>query len=209
MTSNLIGVTGSPATSNTITISSSGSVGSVTSPGAPTNLQISPSLTTTGDKDYSKLNLSWSAPANNGGSPITGYEIEYRNKGTANWTTKTSTTTQATIDVVAGAEYEFVVSAVNAVGSSSNAPMVTSPAKMTGVTVTPSGPGKLLVSWPVPSNGGSQIIEYRLRYKDTGATFTSLNNWGTMIRIQDPNATSTEITGLTPGKSYEDRKSVV
>jgi hypothetical protein len=200
MTSNLSGVTGSPATSNTITIQSQS-----TTPDAPTNLKLNPVMGTNGDYDLNKVNLSWDAPSNNGGSPITGYEIEYRIKGVANWTTTTSTTTTKTIDVTAGVEYEFVVSAVNAIGTSVSGPMVTSPAKMTGVTVTPTGNGKLLVSWTTPSNGGSLIFEYRLRFKATNVTSTSPSNWGTMIRIQNPNATSTEITGLTPGQSYQVR----
>jgi hypothetical protein len=82
--------------------------------------------------------------------------------------------------------------------------MVTSPSKITGVTVTPNGAGKLLVSWVTPNNGGSPILEYRLRYKPIDVTPLP-NNWGTYLLISNPNATSTEITGLTAGKSYQVR----
>jgi hypothetical protein len=191
------------ATSNAMTITSSTPTNTV--PGAPTNLQLARVLNNDGiTYNLNKVNLTWTAPTNNGGSPITSYKIDYRIKGAINWTTTTSTTTTKTIDVTAGTGYDFVVNAVNAIGTGDNGAMVTSPSKITGVTVTPSGAGKLLVSWITPNNGGSPILEYRLRYKPIDVTPLP-NSWGTLKIISDPNATSTELTGLTTGKSYQVR----
>ena len=44
-----------------------------TAPGAPRNLEV-----TVSTQDSDKLFVSWEAPASDGGSPITGYKIQYK-----------------------------------------------------------------------------------------------------------------------------------
>ncbi|MEM6765357.1 MAG: fibronectin type III domain-containing protein [Bacteroidota bacterium] len=65
--------------------------------------------------------LSWSAPDDNG-SPITGYQVEYRTSGGGSWTTDgtVSTTTTIVTGLSAGTMYDFRVFAVNAGGTSSS-----------------------------------------------------------------------------------------
>lgn len=71
------------------------------------------------DKDH--VDLKWTAPASDGGAPITGYIIEKRKKGTHKWTKGKEikgTATEGTCgDLDEGEEYEFRVIAVNKQGA--------------------------------------------------------------------------------------------
>ena len=85
---------------------------SSTVPGSPTAVTPTPGNT--------QVALSWTAPASNGGSPITDYVIQYRT-GANPFTTfadGTSTATSATVTgLTNGVSYDFQVSAVNSVGT--------------------------------------------------------------------------------------------
>jgi hypothetical protein len=84
-----------------------------TTPGAISNLASVPGDT--------QVALSWSAPASNGGSPITDYAIQYKLSSDSTWTTfndGTSTATNATVTgLTNGVSYDFSVAAVNSVGT--------------------------------------------------------------------------------------------
>jgi peptidoglycan hydrolase-like protein with peptidoglycan-binding domain len=86
-----------------------------TPPTSPTN----PSSLYTGTGNGT-FTMTWTAPATDGGSPITGYIVEYQATPTSPWATiATSTATQTVISgLVGGQYYDFRVSAVNAVGTS-------------------------------------------------------------------------------------------
>ena len=84
-------------------------------PGAPTGLTATASGTTT-------INLSWTAPADNGGRVITGYKIEVSSDSGATWTdrvanTSSTTTTYAHTGLAAGATRHYRVSAINTIGT--------------------------------------------------------------------------------------------
>ena len=84
-------------------------------PGAPTGLSATASGST-------RINLSWTAPAGNGGSAITGYKIEISSDGGANWTVHVATTgnpatTYSHIGLAAGTTRHYRVSAINANGA--------------------------------------------------------------------------------------------
>ena len=87
----------------------------ITVPGVPTDL----SASTGGD---TRINLSWTAPGDDGGSPIIGYKIEVSPDGNANWTelvanTGNTTTTYAHIGLAAGTTRHYRVSAINSAGA--------------------------------------------------------------------------------------------
>ncbi|HZS74571.1 MAG TPA: fibronectin type III domain-containing protein, partial [Candidatus Nitrosotalea sp.] len=70
----------------------------------------------------SQINLSWTAPANNGGSAITGYEIERSTNAGSTWSTisantASSLTTYSNTGLVASTSYTYRVSAINSVGT--------------------------------------------------------------------------------------------
>src|SRR5438445_3192345 len=85
-----------------------------TIPSAPTNLSataVSPS----------QINLSWTAPTNNGGSAITGYKIERSTDGGTTWSTIVSSTANSWYSnyfLSANSTYTYRVSAINAIGTS-------------------------------------------------------------------------------------------
>ena len=113
---------------------------SATAPGAPT-------IGTATAKALS-ADLTWTAPASNGGSAITGYRIDLSTDNGANYSTKVATTgntdVSATISgLSAGASYLFKVYAINAVGTS------VASAASTAVTVldTPPYTGPLFTSF--------------------------------------------------------------
>jgi titin len=85
-------------------------------PGAPTGLSAVPV--------YEGVNLSWAAPEDTGGTPITDYAVQYSNDGGATWVDNTyegrepSTETTAFVEIYSGdTAYAFRVAAVNANGT--------------------------------------------------------------------------------------------
>ena len=87
----------------------------ITVPGVPTDL----SASTGGD---TRINLSWTAPGDDGGSPIIGYKIEVSPDGNANWTelvanTGNTTTTYAHSGLAVGTTRHYRVSAINSAGA--------------------------------------------------------------------------------------------
>lgn len=93
-----------------------------TVPGAPTVVRTSDAF------GYSStVALSWTAPASDGGSAITGYKIEVSSNDGASWSTHTadtgssSTSANLTTGLTNGTRYLFRVSAINAVGTGATA----------------------------------------------------------------------------------------
>ena len=85
-----------------------------TVPNAPTGL-------TATAVSSSQVNLSWIAPTNNGGSPLTGYKIETK-VGAGSWSTLAANagtiTTYSNTGLTPSTDYTYRVSAINSVGPS-------------------------------------------------------------------------------------------
>ena len=171
-------------------------------PGSPTGV----SATVSGERRFT---LSWNAPADDGGSPITGYRIEVTPDG-AEWfdlgVTKTANTTINVIDVEPGT-YRYRVAAVNDVGQSSfsqpSAPVVmpsdvvTVPGKVSGFSkgkfIRRGASFRVTVRWKAPvDDGGAQILGYVARVGYGGA-------WGSWSDLDSP---ATVATALRPGTRY-------
>ena len=144
--------TGSTSVSNPANGSSSGTImtvtisfpatGAATVPGAPQNLSLNPGDT--------QIGVSWTAPANSGGSTLTGYKIQLDN-GTV--ITKTPSQLTHTFNgLTNGTAYTVKVWAVNAVGDSA-------PAERVATTTTPAPPVFVAVEQitgiPASTNVGS------------------------------------------------------
>ncbi len=88
-----------------------------TVPGAPTGLGAAA-------VSSSQINLSWTAPVNNGGSPITGYKIERESPIGGGWSTLvddtgSTGTTYSNSGLLPNTQYNYRISAINSVGTSS------------------------------------------------------------------------------------------
>ena len=131
--------------------------------------------------------LTWSAPANNNGSPITGYRIE-SDGGIGQGCPSTSCQISGLTN---GTQYRFRVLATNAKGDSPAGPWseAVTPDEIPGAPGAPSavvGNGSLSVSWGPPSNNGSPIDAYQL----------DVNG---QVRELPGGATSTQLDGLANG----------
>jgi sugar lactone lactonase YvrE len=142
--------------------------------------------------------LSWSAPADNGGSAITGYRIT-ANPVITPIILGNVTSTNIT-GLTNGIEYTFSVQASNARGFSAPAsftaatpaPILPSAPRSVTTNVAAAGSGEVIVSWLAPlDDGGAPITEY---------TVTSSS--GEFTAQIDGETLSTIVSGLTNGISY-------
>jgi hypothetical protein len=153
---------------------------SATIPAAPTGL----SATTTSS---SQINLSWIAPSSNGGSTITGYEIDRSANGGSTWSTiVTNTASASTIftdtGLAAGTTYTYKVEAINSVGtgpSSNTASATTSTATSSSLSVRVSTSGSYLANSLVtitvnvtPGFNGA-TVNLTVTNQNTGGTSTA------------------------------------
>jgi fibronectin type 3 domain-containing protein len=149
--------------------------------------------------------LSWSAPASDGGSAVTGYKV-YRGTssgGEALWANLGSTATSWT-DASAsnGVTYYYQVSAVNSVGEGSRSgersATPSAPASVPGAPTLNSatgGSGSVALSWSAPSSdGGSAITGYRIYRANVTGGETVLTTVG--------NVTSWTDTSVANGTTY-------
>ncbi len=167
----------------------------VTAPGAPTGINAV--------AGNAQATVSFTAPTNNGGTPITGYTVTSIPDGlTASGTSSPITITGLTN----GTAYSFSVTATNSAG--------TSPASSPSASVTPSAPAtvpeapfnllatgvdsQVLLSWDAPaSDGGAAISDYAIFYRVVGSSIWVQYNDGVSTL---PSAT---IPNLTNGTAYE------
>ena len=193
-TTNAIGSTAAAATA---------AVTPYTVPGAPTGVAVA--------RGAASLAVSWTAPASNGGYPITGYVITYTTTaGVSKTATAAASATSANVTkLVNGTTYTVKVQAKTAKGNSVFSESTTgtpstvpvAPKTATGVAGTLADAGKVTVNWTlaadtatVPANGGSAITGYDIVVK-AGAV---------VVKSESTNqfASSKVITGLTKGTSY-------
>src|SRR2546426_99209 len=162
-------------------------------PSAPQNLQ---ATSGTGN-----VTLSWQAPSNNGGSPITNYKI-YRSSSSGTeglLITIGNVTSYTNTGLASGHTYFYKVTAVNSIGTSpqsneASATTLTMPSAPQNLQAT-AGTGNVTLSWQAPSNnGGSPITNYKIYRSISSGTETLLTTVG--------NVTSYTNTGLASGHTY-------
>ncbi len=164
-----------------------------TVPDAPTNVAAA--------AGNGQATVSWTAPAFNGGSAVTGYNVTGYVAGVAQATTTVGAVTQTTMSGLTNATtYTFRVAAKNEAGtgaesaaSSPVTPRAVAPGVPTNVAATIAA-GQATVSWVAPAyNGGSPITGYDVtRY--VGGVAYGTSSVGAV--------TQTTVSGLTSGTTY-------
>ena len=173
-------------------------------PGVVTNLRAIASGAT-------QVDLSWTAPSNNGGAAITGYRIEVSPDGTdESWSeleddTESTSASYSHSGLTAGTTRHYRVYAINSRGLGLIASNV---ARATAGTpgapanfVAEGGTNYINLSWTAPANDGGKAIK---RY-----TFDlSINAGQTWVNLGvDPGIATTYVLrrGVVPGKTYHFR----
>lgn len=188
-------------------ISIDSALAEVQKPSSPENLMAD-------DVSPTQIDLSWETPDDNGGSPITGYKIEFK-KVPGSYSvlvenTQNSTTTYSHTGLETGASYVYRVYAINEEGqseasdeavakptSSSTPPEEippNPPRKLTAIDVSPT---QIDLSWLVPEeNNGPPLSGYRIDVMNGSSSFSTIIN-----NTQNTN-TSYSHENLTTGTTY-------
>jgi predicted RNA-binding protein with TRAM domain len=164
----------------------------VTTPSAP--------LSVVGTSGDGRVNLSWTAPLQNGGTEITDYEVWYSAFSIGPFVTfSDSVSTNRTAVVTGltnGSTYYFKVVAVNAVGISETSAMSAGvvPAAVPGAPTSVSaerGDELATISWTAPASNGATITRY-----------TATSNPGGFTCMWASGPLSCDVLGLANGTSY-------
>ena len=177
----------------------------------------SPQSLTENSHSATTVTLSWNSPQDDGGEPVTDYQVEYL-ATSGNWTVfndGVSTTRSVTVTgLTRGVSYQFRITALNAINSSSSDAISTSPYAVTTQIVPAVNPGgvqslsisavtasSVILVWSAPNDdGGRPITDYLIEYRTVGG------NWG-IFGDSISNATIAAVTSLTQGQAYEFRVS--
>ena len=178
----------------------SATTAAATKPGEPAGL-------TAAADGQTEIDLSWTAPSDDGGADITGYRIEVSTDGSS-WSdleanTSSTSTSYAHTGLAAGSTRHYRVSAINSAGTgpasgadSATTATATKPGRPTGLTATADGQTEIDLSWTAPSdNGGADITGYRIEISEDSSTWSDLvantNTTGASYSHTDLEADST------------------
>ncbi len=173
---------------------------------------------------HRSLDVSWSAPTDNGGSAVTDYDVQYRactatpktcdgtNPTWGTWRSHSHTGTGLTTTITGltnGTAYQVQVQATNSLGDSPwSFEATATPAAAPSTPGRPTlnvGPQRLDVSWTAPNNGGSAITDYDVRYCDNSTGCDASSEW-TERDDTGQNGADTSLTArisdLTNGTTY-------
>ena len=154
----------------------------------------------------SAIDVSWSAPADDGGTPITRYEVQWSADGVGGWNNAGSTPDGATLTLkntgmTFGTTRYYRVAARNSRGLSAwSDPPYASATTLAGVpgqpnlTVQATDANTIALTWTAPADNGDPITGYEIEWSADG----SVGSW---IDLTNPSATATSYddTPLNPG----------
>ena len=174
-------------------------------PDAPTGLIAAADGTT-------RINLSWTEPANDGGAEIAGYQIEVSADGGGTWAnleanTNSHATTYSHTGLTAFTTRHYRVSGINrgGIGLPSNIARATTgahpPGAPTGLTADAVGQSRIDLRWNAPADdGGADVTGYRIQTLMIGQP-----GWSTLVDGTGSSSTMYSHTGLDPGSTVRYR----
>ena len=180
--------------------SSSASAIPATSPGRPQSV-----AAVRGDRSVS---VSWRAPADEGGSAVVGYRVQWRAEDEQYDLSRQATVTDLAdlsheiTGLTNGTKYFVRVAAVNGVGDRESAQRSATPATLPGVPgdfTLEARDRSLGVSWTVPDDGGSRILSYRMQWRADDGDFDDRDR-SRLASVPPP--TAYRIGSLTNGTEY-------
>ena len=141
--------------------------------------------------------ISYDPPADAGGYPVDGYEVEYREVGATTWESNGSTASVSGLDN--GVAVEFRIRAITEFGPGAWAySAAITPAGLPfapGLPGAASGDDQVVVTWGAAGGNGSSIDEYQVRYSVVGGSDPVTIDSGLVL--------TTTVTGLVNGTSYQ------
>ncbi len=165
----------------------------------PAGAPSAPASVSAGGGDQ-QATVSWTAPASDGGAPITGYTVTPIGPGGALTSIVVGGATTSTVvtGLTNGVPYTFSVTAANdAAGSTATSSGSVTPAGAPGAPTglsTVGGDQQVTVSWSAPADNGSPI---------TGYTVTPIGPSGALTPVSvGTGSTIATVTGLTNGTAY-------
>ncbi|MXW34267.1 MAG: hypothetical protein F4Z60_01150, partial [Chloroflexi bacterium] len=164
-----------------------------------------------------RIDLSWTPPADDGGAAISGYRVEVSTDNLS-WSdlsadTGSTTTAYSHRGLTAGSTRYYRVSAINSVGTSltsttasatTTAALPTFPDPPTGLSGIPNGQARIDLSWTAPADdGGAAISGYRVEVSADNSS------WSDLSADTGSTTTSYSHTGLTAGSTRHYRVSAI
>ena len=151
--------------------------------------------------------VTWAAPNDDGGSPVTGYKVQWRTE-----TDRYDPARRATVGAASrsheitgltnGTKHFVQVMAINDVGDGEALERPVTPATLPGApgdfTLGP-GDSSLSVSWTRPDDGGSPVLSYMMQWRADDSSFEDSDP---VRNVSTPPATAYSITDLTNGTEY-------
>jgi len=173
---------------------------------APTNL-VSSSITS------SSATVTWDAPSDLGGSPLTDYLVETSRDQGSSWSTIShnafTTSGFSLVGLAPHTTYRVRFTARTTFGLGASATtefttLATTATKPLGLAASLASTTSVTLTWNLPaSNGGDDITDYVIQFSsDNGTSWSSISHDASAVRGFD-------VTGLTKGVSYKFRVAAV
>jgi titin len=161
-------------------------------PGAPSGVIAEPAS--------EAATLSWQPPASDGGSPITGYQVQLETSAASRQEVPATARSYVFSDLINGTTYRLYVRAQNAAGNSPWASVLTTPFPPATRPATPAmtrvdaASRRATLRWTYTSgdNGGAPLIRYQVQRGTTAATRQNLS----------PTTRAKTFRRLTNGRRY-------